>query len=209
MITSIPIETVESQLLRQLTSFFILREDDKQLIHNKIWGVIFRCERCFSRNKNKYYHTPSGEVYFNPCHSGQYTISLYYFSNTVFRETGNRLLADKLYYLNKIMNGCDLYHEVNLPDYFTLDHPVGSVMGRAEYGEGFSFTQNCTVGNNKGIYPIIGNDVRMCANSSIIGNCRIGNNVTIGANSGVKDEDIPDNSIVFGHSPGLIIKQRK
>lgn len=28
------------------------------------------------------------------------------------------------------MNGCDLYHEVNLPHYFTLDHPVGSVMGR-------------------------------------------------------------------------------
>lgn len=37
------------------------------------------------------------------------------------------------------MNGCDLYHEVNLPHYFTLDHPVGSVMGRAEYGEGFQF----------------------------------------------------------------------
>lgn len=52
------------------------------------------------------------------------------------------------------MNGCDLYHEVNLPHYFTLDHPVGSVMGRAEYGEGFSFGQNCTVGNNKGIYPV-------------------------------------------------------
>lgn len=211
MITSIPIETVESQLLLQLASFFILREDDKWLIHNEIHrgGVISRCERCFSRNENKYYHTPCGEVYFNPYHSGQYTIFLYYFSNSVSRETGNRLLADRLYYLNKIMNGCDLYHEVSLPDYFTLDHPVGSVMGRAEYGEGFSFTQNCTVGNNRGVYPVIGNNVRMCANSSIIGNCRIGNNVTIGANSGVKDEDIPDNSIIFGHSPNLIIKQKK
>lgn len=107
------------------------------------------------------------------------------------------------------MNGCDLYHEVDLPDYFTLDHPVGSVMGRAEYGEGFSFGQNCTVGNNRGIYPIIGRNVRMCANSSIIGNCHIGNNVTIGANSGVKDEDVPDNCIVFGYSPNLIIKQKK
>ena len=61
-------------------------------------------------------------------------------------------------------------------------------MGRAEYGEGFSFGQNCTVGNNKGIYPVLGENVRMCANSSIIGNCRIGDNVIIGANSGVKDE---------------------
>ena len=107
------------------------------------------------------------------------------------------------------MNGCDLYHEVNLPHYFTLDHPVGSVMGRAEYGEGFSFGQNCTVGNNKGIYPVLGENVRMCANSSIIGNCRIGDNVIIGANSGVKDEDVPDNSIVFGYSPHLIIKDKR
>ena len=107
------------------------------------------------------------------------------------------------------MNGCDLYHEVNLPHYFTLDHPVGSVMGRAEYGEGFSFGQNCTVGNNKGIYPVLGENVRMCANSSIIGNCRIGDNVIIGANSGVKDEDVPDNSIVFGFSPHLIIKAKR
>lgn len=106
------------------------------------------------------------------------------------------------------MNGCDLYHEVNLPGYFTLDHPVGSVMGRAEYGEGFDFGQNCTVGNNRGIYPVIGQKVSMCANSSIIGNCHIGNNVIIGANFGVKDEDIPDNCIMFGYSPNLIIKKK-
>lgn len=149
-----------------------------------------------------------GEPYFNPYQSAQYTIFLYYFSNTVSRETDCRFLADKLYYLNKIMNACDLYHEVELPKFFKLDHPVGSVMGRARYGEGFSFSQNCTVGNNRGIYPVIGENVRMCANSSIIGNCVIGNNVTIGANSGVKDENIPDDSLVFGHSPNLIIVRK-
>lgn len=107
------------------------------------------------------------------------------------------------------MNGCDLYYEVNLSNYFTLDHPVGTVMGRAKYGEGFHFGQNCTVGNNRGIYPVIGENVRMCAHSSIIGSCRIGDSVTIGANSGVKDEDVPDNLIVFGYSPHLIIKAKK
>ena len=133
----------------------------------------------------------------------------YYFANTISYETGNQLLADKLYYLNKIMNACDLYHEVELPDFFTLDHPVGSVMGRARYGEGFSFSQNCTVGNNRGIYPTLGQNVQMCANSSIIGDCNIGDNVIIGANSGVKDENVPDNCIVFGYSPNLTIKQKK
>lgn len=208
MIVSISIEAIKQQLLQQLSSFFFLNKEDGLLINAKIRGVISRCEYCFSHTKNKYYSC-DGETYFNPYQSAQYTIFLYYFANTISRDTHNRLLADKLYYLNKIMNGCDLYHEVNLPDYFTLDHPVGSVMGRAEYGEGFSFGQNCTVGNNRGIYPVIGQNVRMCVSSSIIGNCHIGNNVIIGANSGVKDEDVPDNCIVFGNSPNLIIKQKK
>lgn len=209
MIVSISIEAIKQQLLQQLSSFFFLNKEDELLINAKIrGGVISRCEYCFSHTKNKYYSC-DGETYFNPYQSAQYTIFLYYFANTISRDTHNRLLADKLYYLNKIMNGCDLYHEVNLPDYFTLDHPVGSVMGRAEYGEGFSFGQNCTVGNNRGIYPVIGQNVRMCVSSSIIGNCHIGNNVIIGANSGVKDEDVPDNCIVFGNSPNLIIKQKK
>lgn len=208
MITSIPLETIEQQLLRQLSSFFFLSEEDIGLIKFKMKRVISRCEYCFSHTVNKYY-SYNGETFFNPYQSAQYTIFLYYFANTISYETGNQLLADKLYYLNKIMNACDLYHEVELPDFFTLDHPVGSVMGRARYGEGFSFSQNCTVGNNRGIYPTLGQNVQMCANSSIIGDCNIGDNVIIGANSGVKDENVPDNCIVFGYSPNLTIEQKK
>lgn len=208
MITSIPLETIEQQLLRQLSSFFFLSEEDIGLIKFKMKRVISRCEYCFSHTVNKYY-SYNGETFFNPYQSAQYTIFLYYFANTISYETGNQLLADKLYYLNKIMNACDLYHEVELPDFFTLDHPVGSVMGRARYGEGFSFSQNCTVGNNRGIYPTLGQNVQMCANPSIIGDCNIGDNVIIGANSGVKDENVPDNCIVFGYSPNLTIKQKK
>ena len=146
-------------------------------------------------------------MFFNPFHSGQYCIYLYYLSNEVWKY-GDSILADKVYYLNKIMNGCDLFYEVELPEVFMLDHPVGSVMGRAIYGERFTFGQNCTVGNNKGIYPKIGCNVKLSTHSSIIGNCHIGDNVTIGAYACVKDQDIPDNSIVFGQSPNLIIKSK-
>ena len=51
--------------------------------------------------------------------------------------------------------------------------------------------------------------MRMCANSSFIGNCRIGDNVIIGENSGVNDEDVPDNSIVIGYTHHLIIKAKR
>lgn len=208
MKVAISLVDIEEQLILQLSSLFKLSEEEKLLININIKEVFSRCEYCFSCTNEKYYWG-DGDCLFNPYHSDQYAIFLYYFSNTIFRLGEAYLLADKLYYLNKMMNACDLFYEVELPRFFILDHPVGSVIGRAQYGDGFAFSQNCTVGNNKNIYPILGKNVRMCANSSIIGDCHIGDNVIIGANSGVKDEDIPANSIVFGYSPNLLIKQKK
>ncbi len=206
MITSIPESEILLLLKRQLSSLFGISEKENILINVNWGGVRRKIEFCFNSNPNKYYHK-DGKTYFNPFQSAQYTIFLYFMSREIFENTDNILLADKIYYLNKALNGCDLFYEVRLPEYFTLDHPLGSVIGRAEYGEGFSFSQCCTVGNNKGIYPKLGNNVRMCAYSSIIGNCTVGNNVIIGANSGIKDMDVPDNTIVFGQYPNNTFKK--
>ena len=119
------------------------------------------------------------------------------------------LLADKIYYLNKMLNSCDLFYQINLPSFWGCEHPCGSIMGRAQYGEGFFFYQCCTVGGNHGCYPVIGNNVYMYAHAQIIGNCHIGDNVKVGAGCLVKDQDVPANSLVFGQSPNLIIKPVK
>lgn len=193
--------------LKQLRNFFPVSQEEEQLFVQSMERVMRRVEKCFDGTTNKYYHR-DGEVYFNPFHSGQYCIYLYWFSRTIF-EAGNSFLADKIYYLNKIMHGCDMFYEVELPEVFMLDHPVGSVIGRGHFGNGFTFGQGCTIGNNNNIYPEIGSNVKLCANAAIIGNCRIGDNVTIGAYACVKDQDVPENSIVFGQSPDLIIKQKK
>ncbi len=68
--------------------------------------------------------------------------------------------------------------------------------------------QNCTVGGNKGFYPTLGKNFRMMSGSKILGESNVGDNVTLAANTYVKDTDIPDNSLVFGNSPNLIIKLR-
>ena len=193
--------------IHQLRNFFPVSKAESLLIAQVMKRVMQRVEICFDGTSNKYYHC-EGEVFFNPFHSGQYCIYLYWLSRVVYEED-NSLLADKIYYLNKIMNGCDMFYEVKLPKVFMLDHPVGSVIGRAQYGEGFTFGQCCTVGNNHGIYPVIGRNVEMCANASIIGNSHVGDNVTIGAYACVKDQDVPANSVVFGQSPNLIIKTKK
>lgn len=191
---------------KQISAFFPLSKEDTIFMYDILPSVLERVKKNFEANTNKYYHH-EGSTYFNPFHSGQYCIYLYYLSNSIFK-LGNSILADKVYYLNKIMNGCDLFYEVELPDIFMLDHPVGSVIGRAKIEDGFTFSQNCTIGNNHGIYPVIGKNVTLNANSSILGNSRIGDNVILGAYTCIKDADIPNDSIVFGQSPHLIIKKR-
>ncbi len=169
--------------------------------------ALARSKKCFAENRSKYYRNSKGELIFNLYHSGQYATFLYFLSQEAFKNQ-NKVLADKIYYLNKMLNCCELYYEVKMPNIFFFDHPLGSVMGRAVYGNYFIFTQNCTVGNNHGIYPKLGEYVRLFPNSTIIGNSNIGDNVFISAGALVKDQDIPDNRIVFGKSPNLILKQK-
>lgn len=141
-------------------------------------------------------------------------IFLYYLSYEIYANTQNSILCDKIYYLNKIMNSVDLFYAIELPKKFGAEHPLGSVMGRAKYSEGFFFYQGCTVGGTVGknaeiYYPVLGENVQMFANSSILERCKVGDNVKIGAGALVKNEDIPSDSIVFGQSPNLIIKHIK
>ena len=53
----------------------------------------------------------------------------------------------------------------------------------------------------------MGEFVWLFANASVIGRSRIGNNVFLAANSLVKDEDVPDNT-VLGASPHLTLKHK-
>ena len=193
---------------RQISHLFLFDDCvDAQVLRESIEPVLRRCEVCFAETSNRYYRK-DGMVAFNPYHAGQYTIFLYYLSHYIFAVYGEdaRSLADRIYYLNRCLNAVDLFYEVQMPDVFFLDHPVGSVMGRASYGHGFRFAQNCTVGNNKGNYPDLGRYVTMMAGATIIGHSTIGDHVTISAGSYVKDSYIPPNMLVFGRSPDLLLR---
>lgn len=193
-------------LEQQIMNFFPLRENEKLLLTDNIQSVIQKSYFCFQNIDNKYFQ----RGIFSPFHSGQWTIFLYFFSHIM--SNTDKTLADKIYYLNKIMNCLDIYHEVCLPDIFYFEHPLGSIFGRAQYGNFFTAMQGCTVGGNKNRltgeihYPILGTHVTMLSNSKIIGNSKIGNHVTVAANAYIKDMDIPDNATVFGIYPDITIK---
>lgn len=202
-------ETLERLVKHQLHNFFFLNDTEGEVISEVLDDSLARVQHCFRKSTNKYYRR-DGEVLFSVYHSGQYCIFLYFLSRQIFLvHPEQRDLADKVYYLNRALNGVDLYYEVVMPEAFHLDHPLGSVMGRAVYGDNFTFAQSCTVGNNNGVFPEIGENVQMLSGSKVLGRCRIGDNVLIAANTYIKDTDIPENSLVFGSSPNLIIKSRQ
>lgn len=196
------------ELLFNQLKMFQINKSEEDLIRISFDEAKKRIEYCFKNTSNKYY-SKGEQAFFNPFHSGQWCIFLYYLSNTIFKSSNNRIVCDKIYYLNRTLNSCDLFYEVDLPEIFSLEHPLGSVIGRGNFKNYFFFSQGCTVGNNKGIFPKFGNKVMMLSNSKVIGDSIIGDNVIISANTYIKDTNIPNNSIVFGMSPNLTIKQIK
>jgi len=196
-------KTTYNLVIKQLESFFGIEDDDRVVVKYGVELALESCNNCFSKINSKYY-TDKGNnsILFNPFHSGQYTIFLYYLSRVLHTKClANRCLLDKIYYLNRLLNSVDLFYEVDLPEVFYVDHPLGSVIGKAKFGKNFAFQQNCTVGNNKGIYPVLSENVVMLTGSTIVGKCFIGKNTIFGAHSFIKDTDIPKNSIVVGRYP--------
>ena len=189
-------------LEKQISNFW----DDysMDIISDSVENAYNRTINSIRVSKNKYLNN-NGQVTFNLYHSGCWSIFLYYLSNELKSHTRE---ADIIYYLNKILHGIDWYYQIELPNYFMVEHPIGSVLGRAKYGDFFFVYQGVTVGGNKSVYPRIGDHVIMYSNSKILGQSRIGNNVIISANAYIKDTDIPDNSIVFGSSPNLVIRNK-
>ena len=174
-------------------------------IGDDIYNVALdRIENCFSHVKNKYYHN-DGETLFNPHHVAQWTMFLYIIGNELSKN-GNEDLCDMIYGLSKVVSSADIFYAVDMPDIWFFDHPQGSVMGRAKYSDYFSFSQGCTVGNNKGVYPCFDEHVSMMSNSSVLGNCQVGHHVILSTNSFIIDQDIPPYSIVFGMGRDAIIK---
>ncbi len=211
MTTSLSENEITGLLAKQLENFFPLTDKEKSGLAGIVSIALKRCEHCFSHIDNKYFHR-DGQTFFSHLHSGQWMTFLCYAANTA--STGNnpdKTLADKIYYLNKIMHSVDIYHEVRLPRVMFFEHPLGTVIGRADIGDGLTVYQRCTIGGNisrgKISYPVIGRNFTMYSDSKIIGDCKVGDNVTLAANAYVKDTDLPSGSTVFGSSPNLTIKK--
>lgn len=160
-----------------------------------------RVEHCFSHVHLKYYRE-ADEVLFNHLNGDHFASFLYFLGNTVWQETRDTELPTRLFYLNKVMHGLDLFYSVTMPDIFLLVHPLGSVLGNASYGDYLVVYQNVTVGADEaGIYPSFGSGTALYAKSTIIGECNLGDNVVLGSNAFILNTDVPAGSLVVGRYP--------
>jgi serine O-acetyltransferase len=197
MIQSLSTKDLCNYVSVQLNNFFpdgilIDLKEEKDIVEE----AINRLDFCFKHVTLKHYFNGKDAI-FNHLYSDHYVMFLWFLSNSVYRHKGKCDLANKLYYLNKVLHGLDCMFDTNMPDIFLLFHSSGTMLGKAKYSDYFIALHGCTVGSHKGHYPVFGKGVSLTANSSVIGKCQIGDRCTISTRTTVFQRDISPDQLVY------------
>ena len=100
-------------------------------------------------------------------------------------------------------------YDTELPPVFAFVHTVGTVVGKAQYGNYVALFQGVTVGADRGAMPVLGERCVLYANAVVAGDSRLGDGVAVSGNSSVIHAgDVPADSVVAGRSPNLTIAPR-
>ena len=141
------------------------------------------------------------------------TISITETVNSEINATAKALHKNKLLYRFLRRHLYKHYHvvigsKIRLGKNVWFPHPHNIVIGeKTVIGDDCIIYHDVTFGQNKGLYPVIGNEVIIYTGAKIIGGITVGNNVVIGANS-VVTKNVPDNAIVAG-APAKIIRNKQ
>lgn len=165
-----------------------------------------KIEECCSHINFRHFFV-DGEVNFIHTYSDQYSMFLYIFSRTLWELSENKNICDKLVLLNRTLHGILVPYTVVLPKIFLFAHTEGTILGNVEYDDYLVVLQNVTVNTSDNVK--IGKGVFLSAGAKIIGDCKIGNRVSVGVNTVVYNTDVEDDMIIYTDSYGKIIQKKR
>jgi len=209
MITTLTENELRDYTSRQLNNFYPDNNNvDLNLYGDAVSLALQRLEHCFKHCTLKHYNDGT-QARFNHLFSDHYVMYLWYLANSMWQLHQDKSICNKLYYLNKSLHGLDCMFDTKMPDIFLIFHGVGTMLGKAEYSDYFVVLHGCTVGSHKGKYPIMGKGVSLTANSSILGDCKIGNRVSIGSGTILFQKEISNDTSVAADAESGTLKFRE
>lgn len=159
------------------------------------------------------YHNEKGIPTFSHMHADQYAQLLYFFGNSLWKTSQNRLVCDKLLAMNRVLHSLFISYKCNLPDHFVLGHPIGTILGNADYNDFLVVFQGVTVNTSQDSFgkpaPHLGKGLFLGAHSKIIGAQTVGDRVSIGVNAMLYERDVPEDSVVLLVNGDVLIRPRK
>jgi len=170
----------------------------------------------FSEDIKKYkkYSGKSGLVLFFT-QQGLWALFFYRINHTIYKSSLPKFIKKVLLFFCvlsqkwiEIVAGISLPYSAKIGHSFYIGH-FGNVILHANsvIGDNCNIAQGVTVGvsgrgKKRGV-PVIGNNIYIGANATIVGNIIIGNNAVIAANSLVVD-DVPEGTTVLG-VPAVVV----
>lgn len=117
---------------------------------------------------------------------------------------GIPIFPNLLTYVNLVLFGLEVTPKCEIGPGIFFAHPVGTVIGAYQVGSNAIIFQGVTLGSKQpdmkfdpALRPQIGNNVVLGTGCKVLGGIRIGDNVTVGANSVILNSVKP-NQTVFG-----------
>jgi serine O-acetyltransferase len=155
----------------------------------------------------------------DPAATGSLTVILTYagVQALVYHRIAHALFRQRFRFLSRVLSqiarwltGIEIHPGAKIGKGIFIDHGMGVVIGETTViGEYVSLFHGVSLGgrgNEKGKrHPTLGNNVVVGAGAKILGNIRVGDNASVGANAVVL-EDVPPNSTVVG-VPGRIARR--